>query len=252
MGRRTGEQTRELLLRVGMQMLLERGASAGVQHIRLQEVLRRAGLTTGAAYRLWADQEEYQRELAVAMLRTRLSDPADSARAAVDALIAEGASGGDVIRAAAAAHVRSAVAPAESPGSSLEAQQFLIGLALRTTADTWPELKDAARARHRESVESFARFYADLMAAYGLTMKRGLTVDDFAEAMAAVGEGFALHALSGMDHPSYDLDGSDGLPEGDWSLFGLVVRALVYSFMNVPADVSAPLAVRERGAEEGA
>ena len=41
MGRRTGDETRALLLRVGMQMLLERGVSAGVQHIRLQEVLRR-------------------------------------------------------------------------------------------------------------------------------------------------------------------------------------------------------------------
>lgn len=249
MGRRTGEQTRELLLRVGMQMLLERGASAGVQHIRLQEVLRRAGLTTGAAYRLWADQDEYQRELAVTMLRTRLTDPADSARAAVDALIAQGASGGEVISAAAGAHIRSAVSPAESPGSSLEAQQFLIGLALRTTADTWPELKEAARFRHEESVGSFARFYADLMAAYGLTMKPGLTVEDFAEAMAAVGEGFAIHAMSGMQHPSYDLDGSDGLPEGEWSLFGLVVRSLVFTFMNVPADVSAPVAKRTAAAD---
>ena len=30
------------------------------------EVLRRVGLTTGAAYRLWGDQEDYQRDLAVA------------------------------------------------------------------------------------------------------------------------------------------------------------------------------------------
>lgn len=38
-----------------------------MQHIRLQEVLRRAGLTTGAAYRLWAKQNDY-RDLAVAMV----------------------------------------------------------------------------------------------------------------------------------------------------------------------------------------
>ena len=74
-------------------MLLERGVSAGVQHIRLQDVLRHAGLTTGAAYRLWADQNDYQRDLAVAMVRLRLSSPADYARTAVDDLIASGASG---------------------------------------------------------------------------------------------------------------------------------------------------------------
>jgi hypothetical protein len=64
-----------------MQMLLERGVSAGVQHIRLQDV-RHAGLTTGAAYRLWADQSDYQRDLAVAMVRLRLSEPTDYARSA--------------------------------------------------------------------------------------------------------------------------------------------------------------------------
>ena len=99
MGRRSGDETRALLLRVGMQMLLERGVSAGVQHIRLQDVLRRAGLTTGAAYRLWSDQEDYQRDLAVAMVQLRLSGPADYVRAAVDDLIAAGAPGNDVIRA---------------------------------------------------------------------------------------------------------------------------------------------------------
>ena len=45
MGRRTGDETRALLLRVGMQLLLERGVSAGVQHIRLQDVLRHAAVS---------------------------------------------------------------------------------------------------------------------------------------------------------------------------------------------------------------
>jgi hypothetical protein len=40
-------------------------------------------LTTGAAYRLWADQSDYQRDLAVAMVRLRLSEPTDYARSAV-------------------------------------------------------------------------------------------------------------------------------------------------------------------------
>ncbi len=96
MARRTGDETRALLLRVGMQMLLERGVSAGVQHIRLQEVLRRAGLTTGAAYRLWADQNDYQRDLAVSMVRLRLrTSPTAYAREAVEKLVAEGADGDD-------------------------------------------------------------------------------------------------------------------------------------------------------------
>lgn len=235
MGRRTGDETRTLLLRVGMQMLLERGVSAGVQHIRLQDVLRHAGLTTGAAYRLWADQNDYQRDLAVSMVRLRLSGPADYARDAVRELIEAGASGDDVIRAAAAAHVRTAAIDTSNPADALDAQQFLISLALRTTAQTWPELTDASRQRHRESIEAFAEFYAYLMEAYGLRMKSPLTVSDFTEAMAAMGEGFAVRALEGIDHPTYDVAERDDMPTGSWTLFALAVRALVNEFM-APID----------------
>jgi len=238
MGRRTGEETRTLLLRVGMQMLLERGVSAGVQHIRLQEVLRRAGLTTGAAYRLWADQSDYQRDLAVAMVRLRLSSPADYARSAVEELVAAGASGDDIIRAAASVHVRTAAVDIDNPADALDAQQFLISLALRTTAQTWPELQDASRQRHHESIAAFAEFYAFLMEAYGYRMKSPLTVADFTEAMAAMGEGFAIRAMEGIEHPTYDVTDADEVPTGEWTLFALGVRALVNEFMTPVADVA--------------
>lgn len=236
MARRTGDETRAMLLRVGMQMLLERGVSAGVQHIRLQEVLRRAGLTTGAAYRLWADQNDYHRDLAVAMVRLRLSRPTDYARAAVDDLIASGAVGDDVIRAAAAVHVRSTDVDLDDPADARDAQQFLIGLALRTAADAWPELKEASRERHRESIAAFAEFYAYVMQAYGLRMKSPLTIDDFTEAMAAMGEGFAVRALEGIEHPTYDVAGDQEVPSGSWTLFALAVRALVNEFMTSADD----------------
>lgn len=234
--RRTGDETRALLLRVGMQMLLERGVSAGVQHIRLQDVLRRAGLTTGAAYRLWADQNDYQRDLAVAMVHLRLSSPTDYARKAVADLLAAGASGDDVIRAAAETHLRPAVVDADDPAAALDSQQFLIALALRTTAQTWPELTEATAKRHRESITAFSEFYTSLMDAYGLRMKTPLTVTDFTEAMAAMGEGFAVRALEGIEHPRYTVGDDDDLPAGEWSLFALGVRALVNEFMTPVGD----------------
>lgn len=249
MGRRSGDETRALLLRVGMQMLLERGVSAGVQHIRLQDVLRQAGLTTGAAYRLWADQNDYQRDLAVAMVRLRLSSPAEYARTAVEELIAAGADGDDVIRAAAEAHLRSTSVDADDPASALDAHQFLISLALRTTAQTWPELRDASLQRHRESIDAFAEFYAYLMQAYGLRMKSPLTVSDFTEAMAAMGEGFAVRALEGIEHPRYETTDGDEIPPGAWTLFALGVRALVNEFMT-SVDATIPAPASDGGSEE--
>ncbi len=221
-------------------MLLERGVAAGVQHIRLQDVLRRAGLTTGAAYRLWADQTDYQRDLAVSMMRLRLSGPADYARDAVTDLIDRGAHGDDVIRAAAEAHVRAAWREVEDPAEELDAHSFLIALALRTTAHTWPELKEASRERHRESTAAFNEFYQYLMDSYGLRMRAPLTVSDFTDALAAIGEGFAVRALEGIDHPVFDARAADEIPEGRWTLFALAVRALVNEFM-VPIEDDMPM-----------
>lgn len=232
MARRTGEETRSLLIRVGMHMLLERGVSAGVQHIRLQDVLRRAELTTGAAYRLWGDQTDYQRDLAVAMVRLRLSEPADYVRSAVTGLIAAGASGDDVVRAAADAHVRSTAVDVDNPEDARDAQAFLIALALRTAADTWPELKTASRERHDESIAAFVEFYGFLMDSYGLRMKSPLTIRDFTEAMAAFGEGFAVRAMEGIPHPRIEAGPDDEVPAGEWTLFALGIRALVNEFMT--------------------
>lgn len=243
MSRRTGEQTRALLLRAGMQMLLERGVSAGVQHIRLQDVLRRTGLTTGAAYRLWADQSDYHRDLAVAMVRMRVIGSADVMRSTVEQLAASGASGEELVRGAALAHVRSANLDSEDPTDLLDAQSFRVALALRTTADTWPELTEASHQRHRESIDAFAVLYQEVIDAYGMRLRAGLTVEDFAEAMAALAEGYAIRALERLEHPTFTLSGEDGLPQGEWTLLGLTVRALVASFM-VPredADPDAPV-----------
>ncbi len=213
-------------------MLLERGVSAGVQHIRLQDVLRRAELTTGAAYRLWGDQTDYQRDLAVAMVRLRLSGPADYVRDAVTGLIESGAEGDDIIRAAADAHVRSSTVDVDDPNDAVDAQSFLIALALRTGADTWPELKDASRERHAESIAAFDEFYGSLMESYGLRMRTPLRITDFTEAMAALGEGFGVRALEGIPHPRVQADADDEIGAGEWTLFALGVRALVMGFMT--------------------
>lgn len=212
-------------------MLFERGAAIGVEHIRLQEVLRRAGLTTGAAYRLWADQTEYQHDLALAMLRLRFADPIENATAAVEQLMEDGADVDTIIRAASGTHALDSERRGEGRGSR-DTEAFLLALALRASGATTPELRAASRERHEESVEGFSRFYERLMKAYGYRMKTPYTVRDFTEAMAALGEGFAIHALEGIEHPRLDIAVDDEAPTGRWSLFGLAVRALAAGFMT--------------------
>ncbi|GAA5031577.1 hypothetical protein ACFQRL_10270 [Microbacterium fluvii] len=243
MARRTADDTRRLLLDAGLQLLLERGASAGVQHIRLQEVLRNVGLTTGAAYRIWADQTEYHRDLAIAMVRLRFASPT----ANVAAAIADAASMDDVIRAATREHVSNAELFHLEP-ESRASHAFTTALALRTAAGAWPELREASAQRHAESVAAYAAMYAELMEGFGYRMRTPLTVDDFAEVLAALGEGFAVRAAEGLIHPTYEIAEGDELAPGQWSLFGLAVRALADSFF-VPKDPSAAEAATGSGQE---
>ena len=215
-----------------MDLLLERGALAGVGHVRLQDVVRRAGVTTGAAYRLWADQVEFQRELAVAVARWRKDDPGTNTWHAIGSLVEAGAPLDEVVRVAAAAHIDSLDDGADAEPARL----FRVALALRASSQGWAELRSASADRHAASVADFVTLYEELMAAYGLRARAPFTVEDFTVAMAALGEGFALHSVEGLEHRRYDLTAVPGLPDGDWTLFGWCVRALVDHFFEpVPA-----------------
>ncbi len=237
MARRTAEQTRRLILDAALRLLLERGASAGVQHIRLQEVLRSVGLTTGAAYRIWTDQDDFHRDLAVEMMGLRFAAPTASATAAIADAV-DGGSLDDVVREAARDHVTYTDQFHLNPGSR-DAHAFLTALALRTAAGAWPELRQASAARHEESIQAFTTFYATLMVRFGRRMRSPFTVRDLAEAMAALGEGFAVRAAEGLDHPVVDVADDDESYPGHWTLFGVTARGLVDVF-TVPDDATGP------------
>lgn len=229
MAKRTAADTRRELINAGLQMLFERGAAVGVQHIRLQDVLRKVGLTTGAAYRIWADQTDYQRDLAVAAVRLRISAPSAEATALVDQLIAAGVTADELIRVVAAGQMELLERFRARPPAP-EAEVFVTVLTLRMTAAAWPELAAASAQRHRESVAEFAELYQRVLDDMGYRMRTPYTVRDFAEAMTALTEGFAVRAAEGLDLPFVDIADTDEGPSGTWSLYGLAMRALVTEF----------------------
>ncbi len=249
MVRRTAEETRRLILEAGIQMLLERGATAGVQHIRLQEVLRSVGLTTGAAYRIWDDQDEFHRDLAVEMVGLRFAPPVASAAGAIEDVLASGGSLEDVARAAALDFVTYSSKFHLEP-ESRDSHAFITALALRTAAGGWPELRAASAERHRESIAAFVPFYAELLQRYGRRVREPLTIVDFTEAMAALGEGFAIRAAEGLDHPHYDIPEDAEVPSGQWTLFGIGILGLVTAF-TVPVTDEVADGDAEAGAAPG-
>lgn len=240
MVRRTAEDTRRLILDAGIQMLLERGVTAGVQHIRLQEVLRTVGLTTGAAYRIWSDQDDFHRDLAVEMVGLRFAPPVTSASIAIRDVLAANGPLEDVVRAATLDQVLYSSKFHLEP-ESRDSHAFLTALALRTAAGAWPELREASAERHRESIDSFATFYEALLGRFGRRMREPMTIIDFTEAMAALGEGFAIRAAEGLDHPTYDLAEDAEVPAGRWTLFGIATMGLIEMFtIPVTDDARSP------------
>ena len=124
---------------------------------------------------------------------------------------------------------------------SRDSHAFITALALRTAAGSWPELRVASAERHRGSIAAFAEFYGALLQRYGRRVRSPLTIVDFTEAMAALGEGFAVRAAEGLDHPTYDIPEGGELPSGEWTLFGIGIQGLVAAFtIPISDDEASP------------
>lgn len=66
---RTKEQTRQLMLETGREILSERGVPEEIS-VKLSDVLARLKLTTGAAYHIWDSQDAYRRDLTLFCARS--------------------------------------------------------------------------------------------------------------------------------------------------------------------------------------
>lgn len=229
MVRRTAEETRELLIDTGIALLHERGPSAAVRHIRLRDVLDRADLTTGAAYRIWDDQDAYHRDLAIAAVRWRdRTSTADTIATVLPALQA-GVSWREIIRRGCEVNL----------WRYPDHIGFLTMLALRASAYGDEQLTAASRERHHEAVGAYAAVYDQVIGAIGRRFRPGFTVHDAAAAMAALSEGFGVQGCTGEPHPRIALDAdATGPGEVDWTLLGVCAVA-IFDHMTEPEDAAA-------------
>lgn len=237
--RRSASETRELLIQTGIELLMERGVVAGVSHIRLKEVVAQAGLTTGAAYRLWDNQDHFHRDLAVAATQWRDEAPMAVTLRAVRPLVEAKAPMVDVIRAAAAAHIVGVSRrPEPVEPDDPRPPPFLTSVALRASTCTDPELRAANLKRHRDQVNPYIDLYQFLMDLYGRRLRPPLTIEHFANTLAALGEGFALQINEGEVHPVLAVEHDDGECH-EWTVFGLAVQAIVDRFTE-PVEAAGP------------
>jgi AcrR family transcriptional regulator len=221
MARRTTEQTKQLLLDVGTRLVYERGVNVGVTHVKLSDVVAAAGLTTGAAYRCWENQDAFHRDLAAAAVRWRNDTPIANTVGHITRLVEDRAPLAEIIRAGAEANL---YRYPDDVG-------FLTTIALRACGPTDESLAKAGRDRLETAVAEYSRMYDVLMGLYGRRMRRPFTIEHLTVALAALSEGFALQAMSGAPHPR--IERPDTMPDAgssDWTLLAYAVEAIVERF----------------------
>ena len=230
MTRNRAEDTRALLIAIGLRLLHERGPSAAVGHIRLSSVLRRAGLTTGAAYRIWDDQVAYQRDLALEAVRYRDAVSNEGTVAAViPEILDPSGTWQEAIRLGSEANLRSY--PADVA--------FLTSLAIRASSYNDPGLIESGLQRHAEALASYSELYETVLRWSRRRLRPGFTLHDLAAAMAAISEGFGLQNAAGVPHERLTLDPRAGAPgDREWSL--LAVCAVAVCEQLTEPDPTAP------------
>ena len=229
---------RETILASGLDQLHRAGVRGRVSHVRLEQAARCAGYTTGAAYRCWATQEDFHRDLALSApgvaLRLSNADVIASVRSAVDA----GVPLEEVVRVGAAANV----------GRQPTETDYFVPLVLRGTARFDAELAEAACwARVEEGPRGDERLHEVLLTKYQPRVRPPLTLRHLSTIIAALADGFAVQDV-GCEHAHVEVDDAGPGVGADWTLLGMAVMAIVEQLTEpltstapVPAAGSAPI-----------
>lgn len=219
---------------VALHMLHERGPAAGVSHVKLTDVLERAGLTTGAAYRLWNDQKAFHDDLAIYAVRWRDRQSTEATAHRVMPIISSGGPWQEVLRAGAEANMQ----------SFPEDIALLTTMALRASAYGHPALLEASRERHAEAMAAYGGLYQTVLLAYRRQLKQPFTLEHLCALLAALSEGFTLQAATGEPHTVVHIESDDPRVGEPWTLLAVAAVALIEHMTEdmPPPDMPPPVA----------
>ncbi|MFP3906990.1 MAG: TetR/AcrR family transcriptional regulator [Acidimicrobiales bacterium] len=226
--RRDKDTTRQILLEAAFEMMLEQGLDVG-WGVRVADVTKRVGLTTGAAYQIWSGsrtkdgmggQDRFHHDLALYAMERLISDPALAHNEAASALATDGGSLERMIRTATAGDFELLSDPAE----------FALYLGLLAATSSMPEIAEVGRASYQRITDDHVELYTKLFDHFGVEMVPPHTVRDLVVSAIALGEGLCLRALVDPDAVPDDHDSPAEVPDdatGPWHLFSIGVLALI-------------------------
>lgn len=201
-------ESRAKLLQVGIGLLGQRLGSP-FDNIRSTEVAREAGFTPGAFYHHWPSQDDYREDL------RRQVGGQDEVTTSVDRFGANLLGGADegivhALRAAVRAEVDELV---DDPSWHIQ----LAMQASHVQADL-----DCSGTQYEMWFEDYTGLYEQIFELLGVELRPEFSLSWFVRTMAALNEGYALQARSGIAATD------DGIANG-WQAYDLAVATLVVS-----------------------
>lgn len=228
--RLTDKETERRMLETAARALSRTGLTVSLDHIRLEDVIREAGVSRSTAYRRWPSKDQFLGdlllELAHASKPMATTGTAEASAAIRDVLLAHldllGEDGG---RQRLAAEVIRQTAPLDLR-RILAAPEWHTYLALTATASSLPagELRDRVRAALAESEQTFtagiAHSHRVVAGLLGLRQREGssLTFEVLAHLVNATMRGFVIKAMVSPGLADQTVPGPLHGVAGPWSL----------------------------------
>lgn len=162
-------------------MVEEQPVNAGLDHIKVTEVARRANMTTGAIYHHWDSQDAYRAELMDLLLAPITLQDSELLGGVLELVIA-----GELSLAELAGLVAW-----DNLTQLVDNEQFNVQVGFWSRRSD-PEIARRLRASYRELADRRAVSIGLFLAAYGRRMRPPLTEDDLVTSLSALAEGLAI------------------------------------------------------------
>ncbi|MEM7337627.1 MAG: hypothetical protein AAF467_03200 [Actinomycetota bacterium] len=201
------------LLRAARRVILEQGRDNPVG-VRLSEVVRSEGLTTGAAYQIWRSQEEFHADVALHIAEEFDWAGPQAIMEHLGELLDADATIEEAVRSAGNLYIE----------TFIRNDEYYTVLQLYAVHNPTEELLAALQRGYDVVHTGFAVLFEGVLGIYGRRIRDPFTIDDVAVIITALTEGIALRAKVQPDVVRTDLDLAVG--QGPWHVYSATLAAL--------------------------
>lgn len=192
--------------------------------IRLVDVVRAEGMTTGAAYQIWPSQDAFRRDVAVHVASAFDWAGPELIASKVSELVASGASREERLRTIGRLYFENFCAN----------EEYFTVLQLYAVRNASPELAEALQRGYDVVHDGFVQLFEFLLVSSGLQMRAPYIIDDLAVVVTALTEGLAMRTRVQPERVRTSIPADDG--GEDWHIYSAALLSAASFFTEELPD----------------